>query len=270
MASGHTTSSQSQTSGFGAPGDGRLRRLISLDRRGDGCAVAWLEDDFHHFGVTIIHNDARVTDVRVVALRYPWSSCVGSPAALQALVGKPLVERSSAIGGLIEMRSQCTHIFDLSGLLLRHISLRRQSRIYEVTVPDHCVTRPGPDDGAEPLEPVMLRQDGRLVMEWHVRRGAEIAGPGPFAGHSLGRGFRQWTEAMDGDQAEHAGILRRAVLVAGGRQSGISDTNKPAGMPTLCYGLRPEKWPEARQLRHLKRRFDDSPDGMLLKRGETP
>jgi len=69
-------------------------------------AVGWLEDDFHHFGVTIEHEGGRVVDVRMAAPRTPWSTCPGAAKPLQALLGKPLVARASDVGSLLDMRLQ--------------------------------------------------------------------------------------------------------------------------------------------------------------------
>ncbi len=124
---------------------GRYRRLIDLRRQDDRTAVGWMEDDFHHFGVTVVHDGGVVVDVRAMAVRYPWTTCPGATEPLKALVGKPLVSRSSDIGGLIDMRVQCTHLFDLAGLVLAHAARGGDHRRYEVTVLDRAVTRLGAD-----------------------------------------------------------------------------------------------------------------------------
>src|SRR5215217_6421775 len=120
---------------------GRLRRLIDLDNRDAGRAVGWVEDDFHHVGVTVEHEGAIVKAVRVDPVRYPWATCAQVAAPLQALVGKPLVARSSDIGTLVEMREQCTHVFDLTGLVLAHIRRGGPARRYEVLVDDLEILR---------------------------------------------------------------------------------------------------------------------------------
>src|SRR5690554_4658629 len=112
-------------------GQGRMRRLIDLRCDDAHTAVGWLEDDFHHFGVTIKHDGNRVTGARMTAERYPWETCPGAAHPLKAIVGKPLISRASDIGRLLEMRQQCTHVFDLTGLVLAQAKKGHHQRRYE-------------------------------------------------------------------------------------------------------------------------------------------
>jgi hypothetical protein len=75
------------------PLDGIFRRQIDL-RAWDGhTVVGWLEDEFHHFGVTLIHDGGHIRDVRVATPRHPWSTCAGAGVPLRALIGQPLTGR---------------------------------------------------------------------------------------------------------------------------------------------------------------------------------
>ena len=73
---------------------GRARRLIDLQRWDNRTVVGWLEDDFHHFGVTVMHQEGHVVDVAVAAPRHPYSTCPGSASALRRMATS--FKRSSA------------------------------------------------------------------------------------------------------------------------------------------------------------------------------
>lgn len=243
---------------------GRLRRLIDLKRWDARRAVGWVEDDFHHFGVTVEHHDGRVTAVRVDTVRYPWATCCEVAAPLQQLCGQPLVGRASDIGALVEMRLQCTHVFDLTGLVLAHIVRGGERRRYEVLVDDFEVlgwNGRHPQLGATRAS---LSQDGRPVMAWQVDRNCIIA-PAEYAGQGLDTGFRAWTEAMATEPAEHATILRRAILVAGGRtvDHDLIASAAVAGQPALCHSFQPVRREQALRMLGSTRDYSETGQGML-------
>jgi hypothetical protein len=236
--------------------------------------VGWLEDDFHHFGVTITHDQGEVTGVRMAATRTPWITCPGAAEPLQALVGKPLVARATDVGALIEMRLQCTHVFDLTGLLLAHIAntdTRQPHRRYHVIVPDR--ERFGGIDHLSSFGPgtATLLQDGETVMYWEVD-GDMITGPEPYGGHSQSVGFRAWTEAMPLEEAEHASILRRFLLVAGGRTV-LHDEYPTAAsqhVPPVCHTYQPERSEQALRILGNTWDYSDRPGDLLLNVAEVP
>ena len=253
---------------------GRLRRSIDLRCHDDFTAVAWLEDDFHHFGLTLVHDGYKVRDVRAAALRYPWSSCPGATAPLRALIGQPLIRRASEVGRLLEMRLQCTHLFDLAGLALAQAVTGRPRRRYEVVVEDPQVT--AWDDVLQrpaSLEPstAVLEQDRIEVMRW-VWREQTILAPAACAGTSLQRGFREWTETLPEEQAEHATVLRRAVMVAFGRLMQMSrfPTAASLNMPAACHSYQPGQREQARNTSHLQRDYANSAEGMLSQVDRVP
>lgn len=252
--------------------EGRLRRLIDLQRWDENTVVGWVEDDFHHFGVTIEHADGRVRAVRVATVRYPWATCAEVGAPLQALVGCAVPRRASDIGAMVDMRAQCTHVFDLSGLVLAHISRAEPHRRYEVLVSDPDVLR-----WEGEYQPVFgplraeLTQDGAQVMYWEVADNL-IKAPTQFAGQSLGGGFRAWTESMDEASAEYATILRRAILVAGGRAIDHDRIATAAAMhqPALCHSFQPERREVAVRVMGQKRDYAASGRDMLSELGKKP
>jgi hypothetical protein len=250
---------------------GALRRLISLRGEPDGAAVGWIEDDFHHFGVTIVHDGQRVTDVSAASPRAPWSSCPGAALPLRALIGKPLIARASDIGQLIDMRVQCTHMFDLAGLALAHAYHGRERRSYEAVVPDRrLLSRTGRSFRYEQGRCTLLRDD-EIAMEWDVVE-PEIVGPPRYAGHSLNRGFRAWTESLPEDEAEQAFVLRRAIMVAAGRTMDLDyfETAEGMSMDGACYTY---SLPDAAKVRRNKgssRNYEGGSEGMLAHRAERP
>ena len=220
---------------------GFLRRAIDLRRMDPQTVVGWLEDDFHHFCVCIVHDGHTIRRVETQARRYPWSTCPGAELALQALVGQPLVSRVSDIGNLIEMRQQCTHLFDLAGLVSAHAAGQREHRRYEVIVNDREVLKVDPTLGIPlALGPgrAVLFQDGNEVLRWTLED-QHISAPLNNAGQSLQRGFREWTEQMPEDEAEHATVLRRAIMVGAGRLMNLDrfDTADQLGRPAVCYSF---------------------------------
>lgn len=245
--------------------EGRFVRLIDLKRWGDDTVVGWLEDDFHHFGLTLVHDGHVVKEVRGNAARHPWSTCPGAFEPLQELVGKPLTGRCSDVGKLINMRSQCTHLFDLAGLLLAHAFHGRDHRFYRGTV-----EKEGPAD--EDLRRAVLHQDGGEVMSWQLRGADSIIGPDPYGGHSTDRGFREWTEGMECEQAEWASVLRRIVFVAQGRVYDYSDVGIAAdmGIPAVCHTYQPQFAKVATRIRGHQIRHDDNQDDMLALRQTKP
>lgn len=249
-----------------------MSRLIDLRQEDERTAVGWVEDDFHHFGVTVEHDAGIVTAVRMAAVRYPWTSCPGAREPLQSLVGCPLVGRASDIGRFIDMRSQCTHVFDLTGLVLAHVAAGRKHRRYVVRVTDREKLA-----GFSLENPVVgpghawLLQDGQHVMHWQLE-GQSIVAPAPQPRQSLETGFRAWTESMAPEAAEYAFILRRAILVAGGRFLNHDDyANADAmGVPALCHSFQPERRVQALRMVGTTRPPKLADKGMLARVGDVP
>lgn len=245
---------------------GRGHRQIDLKTWDEHTVVGWLEDDFHHFGVTITHDGGIVTNVEMSSPRTPWATCGGASAPLKALIGKPLITRSSNIGQLIDMRLQCTHVHDLTGLALAHAAHGRQHRRYHVILNDRELL---PHEGQRTLADfgpgrVELFRDGERVLWWEIDRDRIVA-PAAASGQSVQKGFREWTETMDEEQAEYATIVRRAILVIGGRSMNHDDFINAAAMnmPPLCHSFQPAQ--SERAWRHFgnNRNYEDTPEQML-------
>src|SRR5258708_34826169 len=72
-----------------ALGDDVYRRRILVRATAPGEVVADLEDDFHHFRVTLRHDGHVVESVDAESIRWPWSTCPGAAVPLRALAGAP-------------------------------------------------------------------------------------------------------------------------------------------------------------------------------------
>jgi hypothetical protein len=246
-----------------------MRRLVDLRREDNETAVGWMEDDFHHFGVTVKHRDGIITDVRMVAARHPWTACPGAAEPLRALIGQPLVERASDIGRLIEMRLQCTHVFDLTGLVLAQAAQGRERLRYHAIISDREMQSDAgvsADRSRFGRGVATLLCNGQQVLQWAIDDSL-ITAPAEHAGHSLDQGFRAWTEAMPLLPAEHAFILRRAILVAGGRAIDHNDyPNADAmGVPALCHTFQPGTRETAWRVKDATRNYEQNASDMLIR-----
>lgn len=250
------------------PLEGTYRRQIDL-RAWDGrTVVGWLEDESHHFGLTLEHDGVRIVDVRIAAVRIPWTTCAGAGEPLRGLVGQPLMERCAAIGTLIAMDRQCTHLFDLAGLAMAHAHAGRQHRRYHGTVRPLADLLPGaPAD----WQRATLRRDGQPVLCWDLHDN-RIMGPPPFAGRSILHGFRPWSEGLATEDAEAALVLRRVAYVAQGRRISIEHARvaDDMGQAPVCHSFQPEFRQVAFRVGDTQRRFDENPDGMLTRIASQP
>jgi hypothetical protein len=253
-------------------GKGRERRLIDLRREDARRVIGWLEDDFHHFGLTVTHDGQRITAVSATAERFPYDTCAGATLPLTAIVGAPLFERCSDVGSWINMRLQCTHLFDLAGLVIAHAWSGREHRRYEGTVEDREVEHENERERRRfGRGSARLLMDGREVLFWELDN-QTITGPGSWVGQSLGAGFRERTEGMGTLAAEHATVLRRITLIANGRSKARFgrtpeiDRDRPA----LCHSFQPAQLAVARKKPGSLRDWQDSADGMLARLRQVP
>ena len=236
--------------------------------------MAWLEDDFHHFGIEMRHDGDQVIAVQGQTIRFPRDTCPGALGILQEAVGMPLNKRSTVLGQRTNMRMHCTHLFDLLGLAIAHAACGREHRRYDAVVPDReqldissaasAVSRLGGYTRPE------LYRDGKLVMVWEML-GNDITGPQEYAGLSLGRGFRQWTESRAVDEAEAAHILRRATLIALGRLIDLQamppeDVKATEG---VCYSFQPDIARHSSYTINSSRDYSENPEGLLLNIART-
>src|SRR5882724_11519073 len=88
------------------------RRRIVVRELEPGVVECGLEDDFHHFVVTLRHSFERVLELTMRAERWPWSTCPAAGAQLAELGAMPLSPRFTAAARWSDPSKQCTHQFD--------------------------------------------------------------------------------------------------------------------------------------------------------------
>lgn len=237
-------------------GEGIYHRRIRLSS-GAGFVSGELEDDFHHFRVRLTHDGEKLVRVEGEALRYPWSTCRGATMPLQGLRGLRLVARVTAPAREHDPHAHCTHLFDLASLAFTHAAAGRDTRLYEIQVPDRIEDRTHPT----------LRCDGVEILSWTIK-GRRITDPPPFAGRSLAKGFVSWADAeLDPDTAEAAIVLRRACAISIGRVFPLDkiENSNDLASHTLgaCYTFSPGVIEEGKRMLGSTFEFTHTPERLL-------
>jgi len=227
---------------------GRFRRAIRL-RAEPGRATAEVEDDFHHFAVTVLHDGQRVTDAAGQAVRYPWSQCPMATGALPALAGLAVTTDATAVYRHLDPLGQCTHMLEIAGLAIAEAARGLGARRYDVAVTDPVEGRVEAEllCDAAPLARWVL-QDG-VIVEPAERRGQR---PGGFRSSAL----RDLPHA----EAETLLILRRALHLAGARGLDVDrfPTAAAMGRPPACFVFRPGVAERAQRRYGSVRDFSDT------------
>lgn len=241
------------------------RRRIEITRPNLRTATAWMEDDFHHFGVEIEHLAGRITNVRVESKRAPFATCPVAAAKLVALVGQTLVVRASEIGAFIDIRAQCTHMADLAGLAIAAAASGTQRRSYEIAVTDRH-PRPSSDRPHAGRCLAALHRDGSEILRWHIEDQTVLLHDGSRV---LTEGFRRWTEDLPPPDAEAALVLRRAVGVAAGRVIELDGIRLASelGLPPVCHTYSADQAPVARRNAGSRRDFSTAAETLLADTG---
>ncbi|HEV8296202.1 MAG TPA: hypothetical protein VGQ20_02865 [Acidimicrobiales bacterium] len=241
-------------------GDGALRRRHIVTVPDARTVVAGMEDEMHRFELVLRHDDQVVTAIEGTPVRWPWSPCLDSPAALHAVEGMPLTTAPAAIGRFTDARQQCTHQFDLAGLAVAHAARTARGgepvRQYDAVVPDWV----------DPPYTASLQRDGVDVLSWTLGADA-ITAPEPFAGLPLRGRFIEWCEAnLDDDLAEAAMLLRRAVWISPARRidlEGCATANDSALREGVCFTAQPHRIAIAVRNRGSLRDYGHTPDALL-------
>jgi hypothetical protein len=213
--------------------EGAYRRAVAISAS-DGWARAAMEDDFHHFAVTIRHDGTTITAIEPESIRVPWASCPLAEAALQALVGQPLASASLTT----EQRGQgCTHMLDLVAEALAHARRGPIQRAYRIEVEP-------PKDG---IMHARLERDGETVFDWRIKD--DIIQDGPLAGMGVWSLPKTGTDRFSPDEMEAVLLLRRASRIAQARGLNLDEIPHAGfasrGQPASCYSLKPENQGQA-------------------------
>ena len=181
------------------------RRTIAVAE--PGIVRAAVEDEAHHFRVTLHHDGKTVTAAEGRAVRFPWDSCSGALAKLDHFVGEEISLRR---GSQIEARTHCTHQYDLARFAIAQAARFEAglpgTRQYDLRLLDRVHT----NFRAE------IRCDHRLVMHWEMD-GAAIIGPLPYAGMDTRKRLDWGVPSPDPDLVEAALMLRRGLMIARSR-----------------------------------------------------
>ncbi|MEM8705526.1 MAG: DUF2889 domain-containing protein [Actinomycetota bacterium] len=238
-------------------GDGTYRRRIIVRRVDAHTVTGELEDDFHHFGVRVGHDDTAITWIEGATERHPWDVCAEADEPIQAVIGTTLRDDPAVLAEL-DARHNCTHLFDLAGLVVAHAARTTTERRFdaEITDPDH--------DGDRTAR---LWVDGDLVIEWALQQ-REVVGPERWAGIPLWKGFMGWALGeLDPTTAEAAIVLRRAVDISRGRMQDLDDYRSNAElagfMTGICHAFTPENNERGVRLTGSARDFTDLPELLL-------
>ena len=212
------------------------RRRIRLTTAANGAVTSVLEDDFHHFVVTLAHDGERVTTVGCEAVRWPWSTCPGAAEPLRRLEGMSLSDRFTAAGVWTDPKQCCTHQFDAACHAITHAATGRQTRVYDVEIPRR--------DPATGTTRARLWVDGEPALTWIVTWEG-ISEPTPdLAGAPWKGGFMRWADAnLAPDAAERAIVLRRACDIGMGRGMDLDAIAEasllPPSMAGVCHTMQP-------------------------------
>ena len=236
-------------------GKGAARRRFVAEARGPDRVWGAMEDEMHHFELELSHDGEKVVDVHGWAVRWPWGPCFDSPTALAALIGCPLSQQASMVGGFTVAREQCTHQFDLAVFVIAHAhrltlggAARRE---YLTVVPDWLL----PPFGA------YLWRDRLPLLSW-LTDGATVLGPDPFRGVPLRSRFIEWCEAsLDADLAEAAQMLRRGVWISPARRIDLEacdEATESSITPGVCYTTQPHRLTIAPRSRNSLRDYSNT------------
>jgi hypothetical protein len=223
---------------------GAYRRAVRLSADQDR-AAAEMEDDVHHFAVTLAFDGERVTEVRATGHRTPWTACDGAVLELKRLEG--LTPAEIAALSSPARAEHCLHLFDLALLAAAHLGETGFARLYQVEV----------DHGTDGPPPARLLRDGSEILAWRIRNG--VVEGSQFDGLSLGELPRRVAD-LAVDDREAALILRRASAISFVRRLDLdgydyaNDLRRLEAAPT-CFAQQLGRRDEARRNKGSARDF---------------
>jgi hypothetical protein len=236
------------------------RRRIRVVTHAPGVVVSELEDDFHHFIVTLTHDGERVISAENESRRWPWSTCPDAAIPLRALAGMPLSRRFTAAGQWTDPKLNCTHQFDTACHAITHAAWGRDERVYDVEVPRRDTTT-GESN-------VRLWVDGELRLEWELTWQGIVDPQPPFDQAQWKGGFMRWADTtLPEEDAESAIVLRRASDIGMGRGMDLDAVpvadQLPSMMAGICHTMQPTTVHVALRNVGSIRDFSHDPDRLL-------
>ena len=185
-------------------GDGLVRRIVSLNNI-DGCLVeAHLVDNYHEMRCRVRHNGSIVTGVDGEMIRFPTTACPGAPLVAAELAGLRLDAPTRELYNRTLVRRNCTHLFDIVVLAMKHALRKETARCYITEVPD---------EDCEPVE-INIRSNNHMIHKWLVQRG-NIIKPEILYGLPILEGFAKWSaQYFVGEELEAGLILSKACFIA--------------------------------------------------------
>jgi hypothetical protein len=241
---------------------GAYRRRIELATRrlADSSQEARIaiEDDHHHFRISVFAKDGVVTEVAGQPLRVPNLICPSASSQLYQLAGKLLDGSYAATLGMTDIRQHCTHLAEMASLGMVMLARDVPRRTYEAEVRYD-------DDAGRPVDSrstATLRRDGQQVMQWRMQ-GLEITDPDPYAGRSIVRGFTPFVSELDDETGEAALVLRRAIFTSFGRGQDLDAVQTPRAVTEgQCWAWQKER--ADRAVRNIGSTLDFDPNPEAL------
>ena len=209
----------------------RLRREIWLSQQGNKISVE-LKDNFHHFKLSLQHDDKTIRQVASESICTPWSTCSGAPQALNKLQGLAL--DSDKI--LVINQDQCLHLMDLVLLAKMHYFSDAKSTHFEIDILR--------GESKEDTFTAALTKNNVQLLSWSIstehvlvdKQGLTI--PRNYVGAISQEVFKQWaTKNLETDIAEVAVLLDRAIMVSDSLFVNWSNKKSSAELkvPHFCF-----------------------------------
>jgi hypothetical protein len=234
-----------------------------------------MEDDYHRFGVDLVHDGEKVVSAHGRALRTPWNTCRLAPNMLSVVEGLPLQAYAADFVRQSNSRAQCTHLYELAAIAGSHALRDVREMEYAAEIPYPI--------GNEPVR-VTLHRDGELFFDWQVRRpspsddphrpeatagGDEIVSPEPFAGRPL-RSLLSWARReLSPEMCDAAYIFRRAIGISAARIMDLDDESIDIAATLFsrksgdCFTFQPEKLSTTHRSRGSTLDFTAKPSSLL-------
>lgn len=232
------------------------RRSTRVDAY-DNTVTAEMEDDFHHFRVSLSHDGHSITSIVGDSVRFPWSTCGReSENKIRELKGLGLDALYKQLSAE-ERYSHCTHLFDLVQLAINHAVKAPSTRLFQVAI---TLT---PSLGVFKAE---LKRDSSDLFLWDIENGT-ITNPAPYSGLTIS-GLAPWVRAHQSpEMIEAVLILQRAIHVSLGKIFDWSSASKASEMnlPPTCHAFQPINASRGLRVSDNIRDFSASFDSMLVK-----